>query len=224
MDLLHKSNPWAGQHCGRDRCLLCETKVYEKKKNGQDCRKRNCVYKTYCITCRERQDKELEDRLEEQGTSTNKKELDKEKAKIKRYVYIGETNRSAYERGIEHQQDVTGCKTSSHMLRHLLHQHEDEEPDWDKIKFGMTIIKSCRTAFERQILESVEIQKARDQLIMNDKSEYNRCALPRLTTRLGEKELKRWREEDRIELEKEATIEEKIRVKKEGQGQDKSRG
>jgi hypothetical protein len=78
----------------------------------------------------------------------------------------------------------------------------------------MKIFKSTRSAFERQILESVEIQKARNQLIMNDKSEYNRCALPRLTTILGEKELKKWREEDKIEMEKEATIEEKIRLRK----------
>ena len=137
--------------------------------------------------------------------------MDKEKAKIKRFIYIGETNRSAYERGVEHQQDVIGCKTSSHMLRHLLHKHEEEESEWNSIRFGMTIMKSTRTAFERQILESVEIQKARDQLIMNDKSEYNRCALARLTTRLGEKEMKRWREEDRLEMEREATIEEKIK-------------
>ena len=46
---------------------------------------------------------------------------------------------------------------------------------------------------------------------MNKKAEYNRCALPRLTAKLGEKELDKWREEDREEMEKEATIEEKIR-------------
>ena len=123
VDMLHKSNPRAGQDCGRKGCLLCETKKYENKKNGQDCRKRNCVYKTYCITCSERQDKELEDALKSNGTNISKKEMDKEKAKIKRFIYIGETNRSAYERGVEHQQDVIGCKTSSHMLRHLLHKH-----------------------------------------------------------------------------------------------------
>ena len=136
----------------------------------------------------------------------SKKEMDKEKSKIKRYIYIGETNRSVYERGKEHQNDVGGCKTSSHMLRHLLDQHEDEEQEWDMVRFGMRIIKSTRSAFERQILESVEIQKARNQLIMNDKSEYNRCALPRLTKKLGEKELRKWREEDKMEMEKEASI------------------
>ena len=43
VDLLHKSDPWAGDNCGRERCLLCETKVKENKVNTQDCHKRNCV-------------------------------------------------------------------------------------------------------------------------------------------------------------------------------------
>ena len=64
------------------------------------------------------------------------------------------------------------------MLRHLLAVHEDEEEEWEKIRFGMKILKSTRTAFERQILESVLIQKARSHNIMNNKAEYNRCALP----------------------------------------------
>ena len=118
-----------------------------------------------------------------------KKTIADEKRKARRYIYIGETNRSVYERGIETRNDVPGCKTSSHMLRHLLMLHEDEEDDCDKIDFGMKILKSTRTAFERQILESVMIQKSRQHNIMNNKAEYNRCALPRLTAKLGEREL-----------------------------------
>ena len=87
------------------------------------------------------------------------------------------------------------------MLRHLLAVHEEEEERWTEIKFGMRILKSTRSAFERQILESVLIQKARNQHIMNNKCEYNRCALPRLTAKLGEKELDKWRKEDIIEME-----------------------
>ena len=108
---------------------------------------------------------------------------------MKRYIYIGETNRSVYERGLEHQNDISGCKTSSHMLRHLLDVHEEEEESWDNIRFGMRILKNTRTAFERQILESVLIQKARRNNIMNNNAEYNRCALPRLTAKLGERDL-----------------------------------
>jgi hypothetical protein len=100
------------------------------------------------------------------------------------------------------------------MLRHLLDVHEEEEDNWQEISFGMSIVKSTRTAFERQILESVMIQKARDHHIMNGKAEYNRCALPRLTTKLGEKDLEKWRESDRMESAKEASIEEEIRNRK----------
>ena len=93
------------------------------------------------------------------------------------------------ERGLEHQNDIKACKTSSHMVRHLLAEHEEEEERWDQVQFGMRIVRSTRTAFERQILESVIIQKKRKHHIMNNKSEYNHCALPRLTAMLGRKNL-----------------------------------
>ena len=67
------------------------------------------------------------------------------------------------------------------MLRNLLAEHEEEEEEWEKIEFGMRIVKSTRSVFEHQILESVTIQKKRNHHIMNNKAEYNRCALPRLT-------------------------------------------
>ena len=168
------------------------------------------MYETTCITCRRRQDLEIETKYAQEG----KKKIEEEKKKARHYIYIGETNRSPYERGLEHQNDIAACKTSSHMLRHLLDQHEDEEEEWDNIKFGMRVLKTTRTAFERQILESVLIQKARQHNIMNAKSEYNRCALPRLTTKLGEQDLEKWRKEDKLEHEKEATLEEKIRIRK----------
>jgi hypothetical protein len=98
-------------------------------------------------------------------------------------------------------------------LRHLLDVHEEEEEQWEDLRFGMRILKNTRTAFERQILESVLIQKARHN-IMNNKAEYNHWALPRLTTKVGERDRDKWREEDRREMEKEATIEEKIRIRK----------
>ena len=210
VDILHKADPWAGEDCGRRRCLMCMTKKEEGKQNTQDCKKRNCVYQTSCMNCTRRQDMEVEEKFANQG----KRKIEEEKRKIKRYIYIGESNRSPYERGLEHQDDITYCKTSSHMLRHLLEAHEEEEEDWDKVKFSMKVIKYSRTAFDRQIQESVEIQRARKHRIMNVKSEYNRCAIPRLTAKLGERELDKWREEDREEQRKEATIEEKIRIRR----------
>ena len=66
----------------------------------------------------------------------------------------------------------------------------------------MKIMKSTKTAFERQILEGVLIQKHRNDLLMNNKAEYNRSALPRLTAKLGERELGKWREGDMEEMRK----------------------
>ena len=43
---LCKNNPWAGENCGRDACLLCRG----EEKNG-DCRKRNVVYQNQCLAC-----------------------------------------------------------------------------------------------------------------------------------------------------------------------------
>ena len=71
-------------------------------------------------------------------------------------------------------------------------------------------------------MESVEIQKERNNHLMNNKSEYNRCALPRLTAKLGEKELERWREGDREEMRKEASVEEKIRMRKKRKARDRA--
>ena len=123
--------------------------------------------------------------------------MEEEKRKLKRYIYIGETNRSMYKRGLEHQNDIKACNTTSHMLRHLLAVHEEEEDNWNNIKFGMRLLKSTKTAFECQIQENVLIQKERGNLLMNNKAEYNRCALPRLTAKLGEKDLEKWRTEDK---------------------------
>ena len=43
VDVLHKATPWAGEQCGRNRCLLCTTKAEAGNTNSQDCRRRNVV-------------------------------------------------------------------------------------------------------------------------------------------------------------------------------------
>ena len=87
------------------------------------------MYMTYCMTCNKRQDEKIEEEYREMGP----KKVEERKRMEKRFIYVGETNRSAYERGKEHQADITACKTSSHMLRHLLGEHEGEEEDWASI-------------------------------------------------------------------------------------------
>ena len=107
------------------------------------------------------------------------------KKKIKLYKYIGETARSIYERGFEHENDWENLKLDSHMLKHVLDKHENDE---EQAESGIRAVKFTRSSFERQILESCLIQEHRKKhYILNSKAEFNRCAVPRLMTKIGEK-------------------------------------
>ena len=83
--------------------------------------------------------------------------LKERKKEIKKYVYVGETSRSAYERGFEHLDKLASLSSNSMMLRHMLDLHEGE--DMAKVKWGMKVLEYKRTAFERQIKEAVLIQR-----------------------------------------------------------------
>ena len=108
VDILHKANPWAGQDCGRDGCLLCRSRRDEGRKDKQDCRKRNMVYQTTCQTCKERKEEEIEEKYKEEG----KKKVDEMKKGMKKYIYIGESNRSAFEIGREHHNDIAANRVA----------------------------------------------------------------------------------------------------------------
>ena len=60
-------------------------------------------------------------------------------------------------------------------------------------------------------MESVCIQQNTNHNILNSRSEYNRCSLPRLSTRLGDKEYKKYEKELEEEVRKEETLENRIR-------------
>ena len=85
--MLVKSNPWAGMPCGQATCLLCATKTKTGQNLTQDCTKRNLTYQTWCQTC-----------LEKDGADLG----EEDKKKVSLYTYIGETAKSARERGGEH--------------------------------------------------------------------------------------------------------------------------
>ena len=93
--VLHKSNPWTGGFCGRIDCLPCIT----GDEKG-DCMKRNILYETNCIKCKE-----------------SGKEM----------VYVGESARTSYERGREHLDDYKKAKEDSHMEKHAQTEHLGEE-------------------------------------------------------------------------------------------------
>ena len=195
-----KTDPWAGQDCERVDCPMCETTMQVEGAKGQDCSKRNVLYLTWCQDCKDRDEKKAIDEGRDPGN-------------VPLYKYLGESARSSYERGIEHQNDRRLMSTGSHMMKHLMKNHREE--DHDKIKFRMCVLKYHCSAYERHIHESVAIQNARQHHhILNSRAKYNRCALPRLTLQIGEKDYKKHREEELEEMEKEKALNKEIETMK----------
>ena len=128
---------------------------------------------------------------------------------MKLYKYIGETSRSTFERSNEHLNDMHQIKPTSHLLRHILDRHGGE--NMNEVRFGMKIIQHTRSSFERQLLESVCIQQNRHHNILNSRSEYNRCSIPRLSTKLGDQDFKKYEKEMQQEVEKEERLGQIIR-------------
>ena len=109
-----------------------------------------------------------------------RKEEEKRKELERRtFKYIGETSRSAYERGGEHLRDLNDHDPGSHLLKHVIKYHMD---DPDNVEFRMKVLTSHFTAFNRQITEAVKIKRNEGIFLMNSKSEYNRSLLPSIRT------------------------------------------
>ena len=166
-----RSNPWAGDPCQRNDCLVCA------QEGGGDCRKRNILYKTTCVQCK--------------GT-------DKEAS------YIGESARSGYERGRDHQEDYEKMEFDSHMLMHQILSHGELQ---EKLTFSMKILKVHTSAFMRQVHEAVAIEMNEKNNILNSKGGYNRCKLPRLAIKMGQAEV---RDGEKVEVMNETEIEKEI--------------
>ena len=200
-------DPWRGGDCGRPNCFLCNTKNITEKEKKKDCTKRNILYEIRCISCEEKERKRIQETVED---GEKKKELLK---KIKVPSYVGESSRSAYERGFEHLNKLATLSSDSHMLRHMVDVHKGE--DFQEVRWGMFVKKFLQSAFERQIEEAVEIEKiAKTGDILNSKSEYNNCTLPRLVTRMGDPEIeyREYEKEIKVMKEKEDKIEAEIRA------------
>ena len=203
-DLLTSSNPWKGELCERKDCMLCDSKTRSGKNLKQECTRRNLVYETRCHTCEEKEKRKIE---QEEGKDEKEKRREIEKIKI--FKYVGETARSVFERAREHKNDIEQLKPCSHMLKHLLDQHEGE--NFGEIVFNLKVVRYCKSSWERQISESVVIQQERHHHLLNSKAEFNRSAVPRLATKIGESQYKKWEKENEKDKEKHEALEEKIR-------------
>jgi hypothetical protein len=156
------------------------------------------------MTCYE---KDEENAKKEAGEDMDK--LKQLTSKIRVHKYIGESARSVFERSWEHMHDFENLSTKSHLLKHAVDQHQTVE--LCTLKFGIKVLKYARSAFERQIFESVSIEENRHHFLLNSHSEYNRSAIPRLMCKLGDKSYKKYEKEVDNDLEKEEEQVGKIR-------------
>ena len=100
-------------------------------------------------------------------------------------AYWGESFRSPGERSGEHLQDYRNQSEESHMWRHKLQAHPQEE-----VSFSMKVVKRFLSSFEREVAESIFIEVNQNKNILNSKSGFNRCLIPKLSVMMGEKEYK----------------------------------
>ena len=149
---------WDGNQCGREECTTC----YQGAEKLPNCRKASLVYENVCKRCNPGAD--------------SKKELVDVKSDIPT-LYVGETSRSVFERSKEHWKAWRSQKEDSHMLRHQVAEHGGEGDP----QFTMRVVKYYKTALSRQVGEAVRIRRRGGAgCILNSKSEYNRCMIPRL--------------------------------------------
>ena len=199
-NILVKTNPWAGADCGREDCLPCQTKKETGQGADKPCHRRSCIYETWCETCLERDQKTAEDDGEDPE-------------KVPKYKYIGETSRSSHLRGKNHQDDARLFDSGSHILKHFLDKHLEDRPE--DMVFRMKVLHFKKSAYERQVHESVLIQQNRGHHhLLNSRSEFNRCSLPRLTIKLGEVEMCEQAQALKNERKKEDQLEKIIREMK----------
>ena len=127
-----------------------------------NCKVRNVLYESACVLCNG-------DRVEKKNKWGSFREMVG--------VYVGETSKSIFERAGEHWQDVKAGKVESHMLKHWETDHSDDK---GLPNFKIGIVRTCQDALSRQVGESVRIV-LRGGNVLNSRTEYSRCRLPRLT-------------------------------------------
>ena len=97
-------------------------------------------------------------------------------------VYVGETSRSIFERAGEHRRDAAAGQDDSHKMKHWKVTHPELQ---DPPKFIIRVVASFQDAMSRQLSESVRID-LRGENVLNSKSEYSRCKVPRLLIKRDE--------------------------------------
>ena len=112
---------------------------------------------------------------------------------------VGETSRTIQERAMEHWGAAKREDKKSHMHKHQSMEHAGEPP-----QFHMRVVSYHRSALNRQGKEAVRIRRRGGaSSILNSRSEFNRCHIPRLVFEEEEEETTKMREQhEKLEMEK----------------------
>ena len=168
--LLTSNNPWGTKDCERDDCVTCA----QGDENLIDCKKRNILYESACTVCNP---------VDEKKGKKNEISF----LKAGKAIYVGESSRSLYERTKEHMSDRNGWKEESHQVKHWITDHPElQEPP----RFRFKLVRSFKDPMSRQLSEAVRIE-LRGSNILNSKSEFTRCRVPRLRV-----DLEGWKKEN----------------------------
>ena len=119
---------------------------------GASCRKSNVQYQLECNLCPEEE----------------------------KSMYIGETSRNLYTRGLEHQAKYEAGDADSFMRKHQTEIHAGQDA-----QFKGSVTGCFRDCLSRQVSEGVQIRRcAGSTTIMNSKSEWHQPALWRVRSEI----------------------------------------
>ena len=95
-------------------------------------------------------------------------------------IYNGESGRSAYFRSKQHKSDITNCRTSNALAKHLEIYHKNDVGNTDAFKFkSEKVFSKC---LDRQVMEGVAITNSKCDILMNSRGEYHQPAVTRVVT------------------------------------------
>ena len=94
--------------------------------------------------------------------------------------YFGESSRSSFLRGLDHQTTLKNKDDSSPLWKHSVEHHNARED----VVYTMKVIRNQPTALTRQIEESVALDKKKVHVLMNSKGEWNSQRIPRIVVQV----------------------------------------
>ena len=97
------------------------------------------------------------------------------------FTYVGESSRSVYERAFNHLEDYRSKHEDSHTWSHALSHHQGRMD----LEFKFVIVKIFQKVLTRQISEALRTRQRGEDLILNKKRVFNRCAVPELAVKFN---------------------------------------